>query len=581
MGRPAKVKPPTRGTSRRSFFKASGSAAAALATLPVASLAGGWGDRPSVFQHGVASGDPLADRVILWTRVTLPERGRSKEWKDSKDWHEGKENVEVRYVVATDPRLKRVVVRGRTHTSAARDHTVNVDATGLRPNTTYYYRFSVDGAKSPIGRTKTLPVGPTHHLRMAVVSCSNHAYGYFNAYGRIAQRADLDLVMHLGDYLYEYGAGQYGSVRTPEPPTEMITLADYRARHAQYKRDPDSQAMHRQHPLIAIWDDHETANNAWKDGAENHQPGTEGTWTARVAAALQAYYEWMPVREVDPGNPRRNNRSYAYGDLAELIMLEERLGARSQQLAGSISTPFGAAFTQTGPFVDPTRQLLGTDEEQWLFNKLRTSRSKWKMLGQGVMFAQLKVPGYGLPNAAGGGLFLNSDQWDGYQPARDRVYDVLKGSNGQAPVDNVVILTGDIHSSWAADLSQDPNNPLVASDGYDPATGAGSRAVEFVGTSVSSPGIDTDTTGQIAALLRASNPHFKYVNLVKRGYMLVDVTPDRTVASPSNIETFAAAFETRRGENRLQASVQTASRANPPALAGDLPSDDDRDDKDD
>jgi alkaline phosphatase D len=568
MGRPTKVKAPTIGTSRRGFFKVSGSAAAALAATPMLSLAGQEKPRANVFQHGVASGDPLSDRVILWTRVTPAEQARSKE------------RVELRYAVATDPRMKRVVLRGRTVTSAARDFTVNVDAIGLRPNTTYYYRFAAEDSKSPVGRTKTLPVGRTERLRMAVVSCSNHAYGYFNAYGRIAQRADLDLVMHLGDYLYEYGAGQYGSVRTPEPPTEMISLADYRARHAQYKRDVDSQAMHRQHPLVAIWDDHETANNSWKDGAENHQPATEGLWAARVAAALQAYYEWMPVRQVDPANLRRNNRSYAYGDLADLIMLEERLGARSQQLEGTISTPFGPAFTQTGAFLDPARQLLGSDEEAWLSGKLRTSSAKWKMLGQGVMFAQLKVPGYGLPNAQGGGLFLNSDQWDGYQPARDRIYEVLKGGNGQAPVNNVVILTGDIHSSWAADLSQDPNNSVVANGGYDPVTGEGSRAVEFVGTSVSSPGIDTDTTGQIAGALRSANPHFKFINLVKRGYMLLDVTPDRTVAewwhldtvaSLSNIETFATAFETRFGENKLRLSVQTTPRLNPPALAMDLP----------
>lgn len=568
MGRPTKVKAPTIGTSRRGFFKVSGSAAAALAATPMLGLAGQEKPRSNLFQHGVASGDPLSDRVILWTRVTPAEHARSNE------------RVELRYVVATDPRMKRVVLRGHAVTSAARDFTVNVDAIGLRPNTTYYYRFVADDARSPVGRTKTLPVGRTERLRMAVVSCSNHAYGYFNAYGRIAQRADLDLVMHLGDYLYEYGAGQYGSVRTPEPPTEMISLADYRARHAQYKRDVDSQAMHRQHPMVAIWDDHETANNSWKDGAENHQPATEGLWAARVAAALQAYYEWMPVRQVDPANPRRNNRSYAYGDLADLIMLEERLGARSQQLEGTISTPFGLAFTQTGAFLDPTRRLLGSDEEAWLSGKLRTSSAKWKMLGQGVMFAQLKVPGYGLPNTQGGGLFLNSDQWDGYQPARDRIYEVLKGGNGQAPVNNVVILTGDIHSSWAADLSQDPNNPVVANGGYDPVSGEGSRAVEFVGTSVSSPGIDTDTTGQIAGALRSANPHFKFINLVKRGYMLLDVTLDRavaewwhldTVASLSNIETFATAFETRFGENKLRLSVQTTPRFNPPALAMDLP----------
>ncbi len=568
MGRPSRIKPLPAGPSRRSFFKQSGAAAAALASAPMMALAHGDGDDGpggnASFQHGVASGDPLQDRVILWTRVTPRRLDRL---------------VEVRYRIATDPGMRRVVARGRTQTSAARDFTVKIDADGLRPDTTYYYRFSAGGARSPIGRTRTLAAGKPDSLRMAVVSCSNHAAGYFNVYGRIAMRADLDMVVHLGDYLYEYGAGQYGSVRTPEPATEMITLADYRARHAQYKRDADSQAMHRQHPMVAIWDDHETANNSWKDGAENHQPATEGPWAARVAAALQAYFEWMPVRQPDPANPRKDYRAFLFGDLVDLIMLEERLGARAQQIEGSIPTPFGAAFTQTGDFADPTRQLLGADEEAWLFDRLRNSKARWKLLGQGVMFAQLKAPGYGLPNSQGGGLFLNSDQWDGYQPARNRVYDVIKGGNGQPPVDNVVVLTGDIHSSWAADLSQDPNNPNPATGGYNPATGEGSRAVEFVGTSVSSPGIDSDTTGAIANLLRSANPHFKYVNLFKRGYMLVDVNRQRalaewwhvdTVASPSNIETFAVAFETSAGANRLQPAAQTPSRPNPPPLATDL-----------
>ncbi len=565
MGRPNQVKPPRPGSSRRGFFKATGSAAMALAATPLSSFAVGDDGETTRFLHGVASGDPLTDRVILWTRVTPPVRRRGGE----------RESIEVRYVVATDPACRRVVARGQTSTDGSRDFTVKVDVAGLRAGTTYYYFFRSGGQVSPIGRTKTLPQGPTQSLRMAVVSCSNHAYGYFNVYGCVARRADLDLVMHLGDYIYEYGANQYGSARTPEPATEILTLADYRARHAQYKRDPDSQAMHRQHPLVAIWDDHETANNAWKDGAENHQPGTEGSWSDRVTAALQAYYEWMPVRVLDPANPRRDNRAYAYGDLADLIMLEERLGGRSEQLPMPITLPTGQqAFVQSGAYLDPSRQMLGAEEEAWLFNRLRTSPARWKMLGQGVMVAQLKA--VGAPNAAGGGVFLNSDQWDGYAPARTRVYDVLKGGNGQAAVSNVVVLTGDIHSSWAADVTPDPNNPDVAAGGYNPATGDGSLAVEFVGTSVSSPGIDSDTSGEIAESLKPANPHFKYINLNRRGYMLVDVNPDRavsewwyvdTVAAPSNIETFAAAFEVRAGTNRLQASVQTPSRPNPPAPA--------------
>jgi alkaline phosphatase D len=557
MGRPSKIKALPAGTSRRGFFKQAGGAAAAATVGPMMALSGVTHAAAPLFQHGVASGDPLFDRVILWTRAS-PTAGRSV--------------VIVSYVVAIDPGMTQVVQRGSVKTNPARDYTVKVDVTGLVPNNTYYYRFTADGETSPIGRTKTLPVGSTPRLRMAVVSCSNHAYGFFNVYARIAQRADLDLVMHLGDYLYEYGANQYGTARTPEPAVEIITLNDYRSRHAQYKRDADSQAMHRQHPLVCIWDDHETADNAWKDGAENHTPGTEGAWAARVDAALQAYYEWMPVRVVDTANYRKNNRSYTYGDLAEFVLLEQRLTGRSEQLGTNIGNASGY-FIQAGPYLDSARQLLGVTQEAWLFDKLRTANARWKLLGQGVMFAQLKVRGGA--NAAGGGVYFNSDAWDGYQPARDRVFEVIKGGNGQPAVNNVVVLTGDIHSSWAADLTQDPNNADVASGGYDAATGAGSRAVEFVGTSVSSPGV-ADPTGAIASSLLPANPHFKYINLDKRGYMIVDVTHQRalaewwfvdTVAAPSSNESFGVAFATVSGSNRLVSASQTTPPLNPPALA--------------
>ena len=570
MGRPTFVKPRAPGTSRRGFFTKGGSAAVALATAPMLSLAHDDDDdddddkkgrRGGVsFEHGVASGDPLARRVILWSRVT-PSAGRAQ-------------RVAVRYVIATDPHLRQVVERGELRTGPDRDYTVKVDAAGLRPGTSYYYRFEARGVESPIGRTRTLPVGATPRLRLAVVSCSNHAAGYFNAYRRIAERADLDAVIHLGDYLYEYGPNQYGTTRTPEPPNEMITLSDYRTRHAQYKRDADSQAVHRQHPMICIWDDHEVANDSWKSGAQNHTEGAEGAWVDRVNAGLQAYYEWMPVRVPDLSQPRRNQRAFAFGDLIDLAMLEERLSARSQQLPATIPIPgLGNAFAQVGEFANPARTLLGDEQEAWLAERLRKSDARWKFIGQGVMFAQLKAQG--APLSAGGGLFFNSDQWDGYQPARDRVYNVLKGDANNAPVNNCVILTGDIHSSWAADLSQDPNNPNTASGGYNAATGEGSRAVEFVGTSVSSPGLD-DPSGNTALFLRSVNPHFKYIELNRRGYMLVDVTRERavcewwhidTVASVSNIETFAVAFEVAHGSNRLAPSAMTTPRAQAPLLA--------------
>jgi len=559
MGRPNHVHSARTGTSRREFFKRSGATTVALAAVsPLVHAV----TSSSPFQHGVASGDPLSDRVILWTRVT-PASVKS--------------SIAVSFIVASDAALANVVLRGSAKTNPGRDYTVKVDAAGLQPGKTYYYRFTAEGADSPIGRTKTLPVGPTSSLRFAVVSCSNHAYGYFNAYGRIAQRADLDLVMHLGDYIYEYGAGQYGTARTPEPAHEIVTLADYRMRHAQYKRDADSQAMHRQHPLVAIWDDHETANNSWKGGAENHTPASEGAWADRVAAALQAYYEWMPVRVVDTANLRDNHRGYAYGDLADLLMLEERINSRSEQLTTAThATPFGAGFATSDPgYGDAGRGLLGASEEDWLSGRLRSTPAKWKMLGQGVMFAQLKAPGSNQATDPGM-YFINSDQWDGYEPARNRIYSVLKGDASHAAVNNVVVLTGDIHSSWAADLNPNPYNADLASGGYNKTTGEGSLAVEFVGTSISSPGIDSDTSGAIAGGLKYYNPHFKYINLTRRGYMLIDVTPERvvgewwyvdTVASPSNIETFATAFQVNAGSNHLVAGVQTASRANAPLLA--------------
>jgi alkaline phosphatase D len=239
------------------------------------------------FPHGVASGDPLTDRVVVWTRVTIPNPG---------------EFVTVEWDMASDPGFNRIVQRGITSTSAAYDYTVKVDVGRLQAGTTYYYRFILRGVgTSPIGRTKTLPLGSVSRLRFAVASCSNYPAGLFNAYRLIAGRADLDFVIHLGDYIYEYGEGTFGSGQTlgriPSPNREIVTLGDYRMRYAQYRSDLDLQEVHRQHPFIVVWDDHESANDAWRDGAQNHQPDTEGEWAVRKAVATQAWHEWMPVRE--------------------------------------------------------------------------------------------------------------------------------------------------------------------------------------------------------------------------------------------------------------------------------------------
>lgn len=562
MGRrnrfPTSEAPQTRaraaGTSRRDFFRRSGSAAAALAAVPVLSLSPSAGAAGGVFQHGVASGDPLADRVILWTRVTLPGRG---------------EAVWVDFQIARDPAMADVLYEGQVRTGPERDHTVKVDAVGLQPGRTYHFRFRCQGNDSPIGRTRTLPVGRVDGVRMAVTSCSNHAYGYFNGYRRIAERNDVDLVLHLGDYIYEYATGEYGDVRPCEPPTEIITLQDYRRRHAQYKRDADSQAMHARHPLIAIWDDHESANNAYAGGAENHTPGAEGNWAQRVQGAVQAYYEWMPVRERRKQDLVQLDRRFRIGDLVDLFMLEERLQARSAQLPPNLITDTAALFTQTGDYLDPTRSLLGRDQEEWLIKGLRNSAAGWRIVGQQVMFAQLKA--IGAPNALGGGAFLNPDQWDGYQPSRDRIFSALKGGAGKRPIDNVIVLTGDIHSSWAADLTPDPNNPVAAAGGYDPVGGNGSLAVEFVATSITSPGLD-DPNGEAAAAIKAQNPHFKYIDFNRRGYMLLDITRERvqcewwhldTVAAIDNQETLAAVSRVDSGRNRIASTTVAPAAAKP------------------
>lgn len=558
MGRPtvSKKNGGGSGVSRRDFLKRAGVVPALVAAQPF--LAGsaraddvslpppGAGTGP--FVHGVASGDPLSDRVILWTRITLPRP---------------KGTPSVSYVVALDTAMQQVVATGRVTTDAKRDFTVKVDVTGLSPGTTYYYQFTYGSVKSPIGRTRTLPVGSVDRLRIAVVSCASLAHGYFNVYRQISFRADLDLVIHLGDYIYEFGDGEYGNLRAYEPPSEIVTLNEYRTRHNQYKADRDLMEMHRQHPVIAIWDDHEIADNAWKAGAENHNPELgEGSYADRAKAAVRAYHEWMPIRQPS-SDLKRIYRSFRLGDLAELFMLEERLTARAEPGEPNIIGD-ATLFTQDGEFDDAGRELIGATQQNWLVNGLRNSTAQWKLIGQGVMVAPARsgvTPG-------GKNVYFNPDQWDGYAPARERLLDAL--SVGSDPVDNAVILTGDIHSSWASDVLVNP----YGSD-YDAGTGEGSVAVEFVGTSVTSPG-QPDPDGQVARGLRQLNPHIKYVELTRRGYLLLDITGARTsaewwytntIATRDTGQAFGAAFQTLDGSNRISAGTRTSMRPNPPPRA--------------
>lgn len=527
-----------RAPSRRHFMQAS---LAAAATLPVSCgrSATPASEDGAVFRHGVASGDPQNDGVLLWTRVT-PRRS-------------GTDGADVRWTVATDPGLSRIVARGDTRTGAARDFTVKVEVTGLQPGRAYYYRFESDGSRSPVGRTRTLPTGGVSRLRLGVVSCSNYPFGYFTAYAALAARHDLDAVLHLGDYLYEYGNGEYGDGtalgRITDPRAEMRSLADYRARHAQYKTDPDLQAVHRQHPFLVVWDDHEFANDAWTDGAENHQPG-EGPWATRRSAAVQAYLEWMPIREEATRPVSRIYRTLRFGSLADLVLLDTRAVGRDVQAPG---------VDAVAEIERADRTLLGAAQEQWLGDTLTASARdgiRWQLFGQQVMFA---------PQARPGAPALNVDAWDGYRAARERVFEALETRQ----LRNVAVLTGDEHCQWVYDV---PRRPF---DDYDPGTGRGSVAVELIGTSVTSPSAFRTDPAQdtLKARLRQRHPHLHEVEWRHRGYFVVDVTPERlqadffamrTIEDRRADETFLGGFAAPAGQMHLTPQASPAAPASGP-----------------
>lgn len=518
-----------RTVSRRHFFKSSG---AALGALPlVRSIDSLSQVVDPVFRHGVASGDPLHDRVILWTRVTPRAGGGAQK---------------VTWELSRDAKFTSTVARGEVETGAERDHTVKLDASGLQPATTYFYRFQSNGEQSIAGRTKTLPRDNVSRVRLGVVSCANLPQGYFNAYGCLANRLDLDAIVHLGDYYYEYPNQQYGDGtkygRIPTPDKELLALQDYRERHAQYKADPDLQAIHQQHPFIATWDDHEFANNTWSGGAQNHGNGAdEGDWNVRRLAAIQAYREWMPIREDASISQGRIYRAFRIGNLATLLMLDTRMIGRDIQVLNK----------EIDKVEDPSRQLLGAEQEAWLAEQLAASvrsQAAWTLLGQQVMFA---------PQTPAGQVAGNADSWDGYRGARARVFDMIE----RAKVANLAVLTGDVHSSWAFDLPRDPFA------GYDKATGRGSLGVEFAGTSVSSPSnVGRDGQKQLDDL-RAARPHLHYVDGRYRGYYIVDLTRDRlqadyyavaTIEERTPRERFEKGFMTESGRNHLVESSTPA-----------------------
>ncbi|WP_260638329.1 alkaline phosphatase D family protein [Streptomyces angustmyceticus] len=528
--------------------------AATAALLPFAGAATahaqGAGDQGSFFQHGVASGDPLPDGVLLWTRVTptasaTPGSGRGPATK-------------VSWQVASDKGFASVVARGTLTTSAASDHTVKADVRGLRPATPYYYRFTVDGQHSPVGRTRTAPAADTAagNIRFGVVSCANWESGYFSPYRHLAARTELDAVLHVGDYLYEYKSGEYPDfkyvVRPHTPAHELLTLADYRIRHGVHKTDPDAMAMHATHPVIAMWDDHEFADNAWKGGAVNHTPETEGPWAARMAAAKQAYFEWMPVRPSIAGTTYRRLR---FGTLADLHLLDLRSFRDAQAKTGS------------GAVDDPDRTITGRAQLDWLKSGLERSDTAWRLVGTSVMISQVAfgaVPAHllgplaeilGIPKE---GLAVNTDQWDGYTDDRRELLSHLSDRG----IDNTVFLTGDIHMAWANEV------PLKAAT-Y-PADHA--VATEFVVTSVTSDNVDdflhvaphTVSLAGVAAI-KAANRHVKWLDMDSHGYGVLDIDAERTQmdyfgisdkTDPNATSTLLRSYRTRSGTQQIERAQQ-------------------------
>jgi len=446
-------------------------------------------DNLKPFYHGVASGDPLQDAVVIWTRVT-PEKTIDP--------------LEVTWEFSTDRDFANVIQTGTFNTGPSRDYTVKVDVSNLTPGTTYFYRFQALDSYSAVGRTKTA-TADSEQINFAVVSCSNYEFGYFNAYGHIGQRDDIDAVIHLGDYIYEYGRGRYGDTtigRFNIPPYEIVTLTDYRTRYSLYRLDPDLQSTHNNHPMIAIWDDHEIANNSYQTGAQNHQ-ADEGSYEDRSAAAVQAYYEWLPIRENG-----ELYRKFDFGPLANLIMLDERLEGRTRPL-DSLSDP---------ALMDTTRSMLGAEQLSWLKEQLSTSESQWKVIGNQVIFSYLN---WGFEPS----FTINLDSWDGYPMEQRELAEYIRD------IDDVVFITGDTHSSWAFEVSVDPF------ESYDQETGEGAIAVEFGTTSVNS-GNSNERMPTDSVLVHEErivnseiNPHLKYANMRDHGYLLLSLTPAEATAS--------------------------------------------------
>ncbi|MBO9695987.1 MAG: alkaline phosphatase D family protein [Sphingopyxis sp.] len=517
-----------------------GTAGLAALSLPGAAAAA----MAQGFTHGVASGEPGANSVLLWTRyAAASDATLTVELSGSADF-------------------ARVVAGGSVTAKGDRDHTAKITVDGLDPGRWYFYRFvAPDGTRSITGRTRTLPAGPTSAFTLALFSCANLPFGWFNAYAHAAARNDIDLVAHVGDYLYEYKVGDYPSLkqalpgRDIQPTHEMVSLADYRLRYASYRADPDLQRLHALFPMIAQWDDHEFANDVWKGGAENHNEG-EGEWTARAVAAERAYQEWMPVADT-------RWRGYQVGDLATIFLPETRVTARDRQfevdeiIAGEGDPAAKLRRFAEGAYRDPARQMMGAEQEKWLFDGFARSTkagTRWQVCAQQVVMGSLFTPpetkdwfGGDQPDyvrrrvetgqlAAQAGLPFNLDAWDGYPAARSRLLAAAQRAGA-----DLVTLTGDTHNAWAFDLAEDGR----------PA------GIEIAGQSVTSPGYESYTKGisdaaRVSAL-RRSSPELKWANTEDRGYVTVQLARERVTANWHSVETIRAHNPTLKSTHSMTA----------------------------
>lgn len=507
------------GLDRRQMLKGMGATLGLLALRGYDAAAAA----PAHFTHGVASGDPLADRVILWSRV-LPGDGQLRD-------------LQVNWEVAEDLNFSRLVAQGRAATGAHRDYTVKVDAAGLAPGKTYFYRFSSEGVVSPVGRTRTLPTGAVAAFSIGLCSCSNYPQGYFHAYRELA-KADVDVVMHVGDYIYEYEAGKYSNPvatgqlgREVKPSNELLVLEDYRMRYGLYRTDPDLQAAHAAHPWICVWDDHELCNDTWRAGAENHNEG-EGDFAQRIAAARKAYHEWLPIRTAAQTDQGPIYRTFRVGDLADLIMLDTRLHGRDEQLSYFKDLPKAEnpiAFREQ-LLNAQERTILGADQEAWLGSQLAASKDRgatWQVLGQQVLMGKVMIPEIPAAMMAGVelsersrryfaamqqlaplGMPMNLDAWDGYPACRERVHKQLLDL-----ANNPVVLAGDTHNAWAFNMRNASGDAV---------------GVEIGTPGISSPGLETYLPVPADALnqaLRNSSEELVALDTYRRGWSEIRLTP--------------------------------------------------------